>query len=296
MALLLVLWGIAITGITVMGLIQLAQTGIRNITDMERYERALFLAQSGMSIATHQEVQPSDPLLKGQWNESETYEVFIRGEEGRFPVQALLKEEHRPIWQRLLRQWNLAPAEVDTVFDCLLDWTQPGNGKRLNGASRDDYIRAGLPYVPTGKPFTSLSEMGQVLHFSLLSNKKPDWDDIFTLRGNGRIDVNECPADLLVAVLDVAPSQAVSLVQYRKGPDGIAGTEDDVRFESLQQVQKFLGISEEKFSQISPLLQVQSSVLRIQAYGRAYGKTVQISAVAQRATAKPPVIYEWNIR
>jgi general secretion pathway protein K len=296
MALLLVLWGIAITGITVMGLIQLTQMGMRDITDMERYERALYLAQSGINIATHAEVQPSDPLLKGRWNESETYEVVIRGEEGRFPVHTLLKEEYRPIWQRLFQQWNLSATEADTVLDCLLDWTQPGNGKRLNGATRGDYIRAGLPYEPTGKPFTSLAEMSQVLQFSLLSRKKPDWEEIFTLRGNGRIDVNECPADLLVAVLHVAPSQARSLIEYRKGPDGIAGTDDDVRFESLQQVQKFLGISDENFSRVSPLLQVQSSVLRIQSYGQAYGKTVQISAAVQRANARPPVIYEWNIR
>lgn len=295
MALLLVLWGIAIMGITVMGLIQITQTGIRGITNMERYERALLLAQSGMAIALRPEVTPMDPLLHDQWSDSERFDVLIASEEGRLSVNGLLKEEHRAIWQRLFKQWGLSPTESDTVFDCLLDWVSPGAGRRLNGAIASDYERAGLAHAPTGKPFTSLDELGMVMNFHLLSSRKPDWKDHFTIWGNGVIDVNHCSADVLAAVTDSPWSKAESLVQYRMGPDGIAGTDDDVQFESLPEVQIFLGINEQRFGQIAPLLKLQSTILRLQSRGTAYGKIVQLDAVVRR-TYPRSVIYEWTIR
>lgn len=295
MALLLVLWGIAIMGITVMGLIQITQTGMRGITDMERYERALLLAQSGMEIALRPEVQPHDPILKDHWNDSERFEVLIAGEEGRMPVNLLLQEQYRPIWQRLLKQWGLTPSESDTVLDCLLDWVNPGAGRRLNGALAADYERAGLSHGPTGKPFASLDEMNQVLNFYLLTNRQPEWKSYFTVWGNDRLDVNHCSAAVLAAITDTPLSKAESLVQYRKGPDGVPGTDDDVQFESLPQVRIFLGINEQRFGQIAPLLKLQSSILRLHSKGVAYGKTVQLEAVVRR-NYPSSVIYEWTLR
>lgn len=295
MALLLVLWGIAIMGITVMGLVQITQTGIQGITDMERYQRALLLAQSGMAIALRSEVSSIDPLLHDQWNDSERFNVIITSEEGRLPVNRFLKEEYRAIWQRLLKEWGLPPAEADTVFDSLLDWISPGAGRRLNGATASDYERAGLSHSPTGKPFASLDELRLVMNFHLLTNRKPDWKEYFTVRGEGQVDVNHCSADVLSAITAAPWSKAESLVQYRLGADGIPGTEDDVQFESLPQVQIFLGINEQRFNQVAPLLKLQSTILRLQSLGTAYGKSVQLDAVVKRTYPKP-TIYEWTIR
>ncbi len=56
---------------------------------------------------------------------------------------------------------NLETAQ--TLTDRILDWREPGLGKRLNGAKADDYRAAGFAYGPRNGPFESLEELKLVM-------------------------------------------------------------------------------------------------------------------------------------
>lgn len=49
--------------------------------------------------------------------------------------------------------------QADAVSDCILDWRDPDNLLRLNGAEEKDYAAKGLPYKPADGPFNVMSEL-----------------------------------------------------------------------------------------------------------------------------------------
>ena len=54
-------------------------------------------------------------------------------------------------------------ATAEALADRVLDWREPGVGRRLNGAKAPDYQAAGLAYGPRERPFASVAELKLVL-------------------------------------------------------------------------------------------------------------------------------------
>jgi general secretion pathway protein K len=293
LALIIVLWAIAVMSLAVIGLVRLGQAGLADIADTEKYHRALNLAESGMAVALSPQVTPSDPLLRQKWNADESFAVEIQSEQGRLSVNSFLREENRDVWRRLLQGWGLPSADADRVFDSLMDWIHPGSGRRLNGAALEDYQRAGLPYGPTGKPFASFEEMEQVMNFQLLTRRQPDWRQYFSLWSSGALDLNAAPADLIAAVTGADLSRARAFVQYRNGPDGVPFTDDDRLFADLQEAGNYLRITPATLDRLRSQLTLQSNLVHVRSHGLAYGKTITLDAVALRG-ARSPTIYAWN--
>ncbi len=293
LALMLVLWAIAVMSLAVIGLVRLGQAGLADIADGEKYQRALNLAQSGMAVALRAEVAPGDPLLRQKWNADESFAAEMQSEQGRLSVNGLLQEDYRDIWRRLLQGWGLSVTEADKVFDSLMDWVHPGQGRRLNGAAREDYERAGLRYGPTGKPFASYDEMEQVLNFQLLTRRRPDWREFFSLWSSGGLDLQAAPAELIAAVTGADLTRAKAFVQYRNGPDGVPQTDDDRLFADLPEAGNFLRISPATLDRLRSQLTLQSNLVHLRSRGTAFGRTITLDAVALRS-GNTPTIYSWT--
>ena len=58
---------------------------------------------------------------------------------------------------------GLDPDASERVLEAILDWRDPDDLKRPNGAEADDYRAAGLKYVPTNARFASVGELQRVL-------------------------------------------------------------------------------------------------------------------------------------
>jgi type II secretory pathway component PulK len=274
-------------------LVRLGQAGFANVADSEKYDRALNLAESGMAIALRANIASGDPLLQQKWNEDERFVVDVQSEQGRLSVNSLLQEGYRDVWRRLLQGWGLSSGDADKVFDSLMDWVHPGKGRRLNGAAKEDYERAGLAYGPTGKPFASFEEMEQVLNFQLLAKCKPDWREFFSLWSQGGLDLNAAPAESIAAVTGADLARARAFVQYRNGPDGVPNTDDDRVFADLREAGNLLRLSPATLDRMQSQLTLQSNLVHVRSRGIAFGKTVTLDAVAARDTSSPK-IYAWS--
>jgi type II secretory pathway component PulK len=244
-------------------------------------------------MALRTEVPPGDPLLRLKWNADESFAVEIQSEQGRLAVNSLLQEEYRDIWRRLLQGWGLPVVDADKVFDSLMDWVHPGQGRRLNGAAKEDYERAGLRYGPTGKPFVSYDEMEQVMNFQLLTRRRPDWREFFSLWSQGGLDLHAAPAELIAAVTGADLTRAKALVQYRNGPDGVPQTDDDRLFADLPEVGNFLRISPATLDRLRSQLTLQSNLVHVRSRGMAFGKAITLDAVARRGNGTS-TIYAWT--
>jgi len=101
-------------------------------------------------------------------------EVWVRldSEKKRIAVSAANDGKLRQLVQSLLEETeeSLSDKELalkgDEIVDALLDWVDEDDLRRLNGAEADDYLAAGLNYVPSDAPFRTLSEMLLVLGMS----------------------------------------------------------------------------------------------------------------------------------
>jgi len=85
--------------------------------------------------------------------------VRIQDESGKLDLNAA----PGPLLERLLVSVGLDPDTAQTETDRILDWREPGDLRRLNGAKPEDYSNAGLPYGPRLGPFPGTAELRLVL-------------------------------------------------------------------------------------------------------------------------------------
>lgn len=265
-ALLVVLWSIGIMSVTVVGLTTLVQVQLEEHAAQARQFRARLLAESGLAVAMCPQVKGGDPILQKKISAEMSYEVTIRSEGERLNLNSLLQKKHEAVLQRLWIQWGLELEEAQALNDALMDWIDADDLRRLNGAERSEYAARKLPQIPGNKVFRSLDEVPLVLGFAAVEKLRPNWRDYFTLWSDGKLDLNEAPAELIAVVLNIPLTQAESFVKVRD-PDGKRDTADELRFADLESARVRLGISTEAFNRYTELLSVESPITRIESHG-----------------------------
>lgn len=279
-ALIVVLWAlVAISGFVVL-LTRSFDAGMESDSARNGLFRARLLADSGLAVARSPLVKPGDPLLRQEFEGVGRYETEIESEGARININAVIGRDDRALLEALFERWGLGMREADALISALFDWVDPDDNPRLGGAESRDYARAGLP-GPRNGPFRSVDEMGMVLGIEFLDEKRPDWRDYFTIWSAGGLDVNEAGEELLMAVAEITPMQAARVTEFRLGRDGERFTDDDRRFESLDQFRALLGMPPALFQLVQGRLSVNDPVSRIRSTG-----------IAGRFRAKSEVIVE----
>jgi type II secretory pathway component PulK len=230
-----------------------------------RLVEAEAMACSGAEVAMHPAVKPGAPVLRGSFPPNQSYEARITGEGGRLNLKFLLTGEN-PANLELLRKYlevkGVDLNERDRMIDCLLDWVDPDNLVRLNGAEDEP------GYKPTNGPLKTLDEMKRIKGWEEFTSR-PNWDADFTLNSlDGKIDINWASRDVLLALPGFTEPLADRFLQLRRGPDDIEGTEDDVTFANPQEVQIALGFRADQFNQLAALIRYDSQIVRIVSVGK----------------------------
>src|SRR5947208_3399786 len=100
------------------------------------------MASSGAEIALDPMTKPTSSLLREKRG-NQSFEAKITGEGGRLNLNWIVAGEN-PARLEVLRQYldnrGVEQNDRDHMIDCLLDWVDPDNLVRLNGAEADgDY-------------------------------------------------------------------------------------------------------------------------------------------------------------
>ncbi len=214
------------------------------------------MACSGAEIAFHPLVKAGSPNLSRDMGSGKSYEAHITGEGGRLNINWLLAGEnpaHIEVLRRYLENKGIDLNERDHMIDCLLDWVDPDNLVRLNGAEVNEN------YQPANTLLTRLDDLKKVKGWAKFT-AVPGWDDELTLNSSGPIDVAWASRDVLLALPGMTEGMVDRFLELRRGPDGIDGTSDDTTFQSLNEVRAVrLSLSEEQFREIASLDRVQRS-------------------------------------
>ena len=156
----------------------------------------------------------------------------------------------------------------------ILDWIDEDDEAGPGGAETDFYERLEYPYTSKDAPLATLKELlflkgitrdiylGEDLNKnSLLDDNERDglyrvpFDnednvldlgllDIFTIYGDGKININTTRGEILGALPGLDDQAAEFLLAYRAGPDRQHGTEDDGFFTSTEDLVNVEGLTE----------------------------------------------------
>ena len=251
------------------------------------------MACSGAEVAMQPSVKPGSPALEGGFGPGQRYETRLTGEGGRinlnFLIQKLLANDlvAREFLIRYLEIKGIDLNERDRMIDTLLDWVDPDNLARLNGAEDEGGYKP-----PNRLPIPEIDELKKIKGWEEFTSTK-DWDSDLTLYTAPTQPINLAWAsrDVLMA-LGVSEERVDQFLTMRPGPDGINGTDDDT-FNGQGQAQAFavLGFAtQQQFQQQLGTLAVPSAnelVWRVISVGQSRGVERTVQMIIQRSPGSP---------
>lgn len=193
-----------------------AQAVARQAEADDRVREAGAMAAGLYMVATRQAgpatlQSPAD--AKPLWADGRPYAMpsggylEVQDERGLFTLFEIDREDLR----RLLRQHDLAPQEVDSLIDVLLDYQDGDKLARLNGAETEHYLALGLP-PPSDEWLLSTRELYRMPLWrdrpALLARLLP----LLSVQRQGRFNANTAPPAVLRARLPFARPEQLALM------------------------------------------------------------------------------------
>ncbi len=286
MALMLSLWALFLLSAMVISWALDINSQLSISGNANRSLEAEAMASSGAEVALHPAVKAGSRVLSGRKSKTVSYEARITGEGGRLNLNWLVAGEN-PARLELLRKYleirGIDLNERDHMIDCLLDWVDPDNLVRLNGAEADG------DYRPANALLIRIDDVKKIKGWAELT-ATPEWDNDFTLNSTGPVDLTWASREILLALPGMTEPLVDQFLSLRRGPDGIDGTEDDAEFKSLEDVRIALGFSPEQFKQLAPLVSFKDQVLRVVSIGKSGDVTRVVRMVIRKAGGIPQLI------
>lgn len=294
-ALVAVLWLIAILAFTALATVQVVKLDVDVVSAQITGFRARQLAEAGIAVGANPAVERDDPVLKQSFGDDfEGFEVRLASEAARFNINALLVRDDKPLLRSMFIDWGLEMDQAEAVVDALADWVDGDDFVSLNGVEVDWYEDQGRINQPFNRPFYSLDEMRLVAGMEMVEAVRPDWRNWFTVWSGGALDANEAEAELIAAAAEVSVEDAEAVVETVLGPDQIRDTEDDARFQNLEEVLAILGVPEMMRAIVTPRLTVNDTTTRIESIGYSAGARHLITLIVRNRTGRPAILEKFE--
>ena len=285
--LLIVLWALFLLSAAVLAWAKIVQQDILVSGRENREVEAKAMAHSGLALALHPLVTQKTPLLEEQLADDMSFRVKMVSEGGKLNLNWLIAGEE-PRKLELLKQWlrqmDLNFKDTEIFVDCLLDFTDGDDVKRLNGVEDKD------DYHPPNRPLVSLDELTQVANSKLLTSK-PGWREQLTIHSQGPIDLTAANENILRLIPGIGEARMQRFLQYRRGKDGVDGTIDDPEFKSMQELFSFLGLSQKQGQDIGGLVGFKDPTMHITSEGTSAKVVRQVEVVARKGGSNPVILY-----
>lgn len=261
-ALFLVLWALLVTSIALIVAVKLVDFDLETEAAAARRFEARQLALSGLAVASHPQIKQGNSLLHRDFGDGRQWSVRFVSENSRLNINRLLRDQNTEPLRLLFRHWGLDEQQTAILLDSLLDWTDPDNFRRLNGAEQDDIPLAGTYSRPENRPFLDLSEMERVRGMEWVVQAKPDWKDYFSLFAGRNLDLQFAPPDLIIALTGIDTQRVTQFLRMRDGEDGLPGTPDDAPLLTLQDAAALLGANPAERQALERFFQAGQPTLR----------------------------------
>jgi general secretion pathway protein K len=237
------------------------------------------------------------------------FSISIVDMERKFNVN-LISDPNVFILHRALELSGVDPLQMSSISDAFLDWRDPDDNPRLQGAETEDYLRSPnpgfAPYVAKNGLIDDISELllirgitpemywgtavppSRRFQSDLFVTAGPaGLVDLFTPISSGGININTAPAEVLQLLPGMDASLAEAVVMTRAGMDGVDGTEDDVPFRTPGELINVPGMSPQMVQQLQTLCQTRSQYFQVEVEARIDRASRSFSAMVRRNPANP---------
>ena len=207
----------------------------------------------------------------------------ITDESGKLNVNMLLSDEgeideaRAEQVRRLLEILGLDPS----ACDALLDWLDPDDIKRMDGAESYHYQALEIPYLCANGPLLTPGQTRLVRGL-----EDGDLLPFVTIYTDGKINVNTAPAEVLQS-LDEGLDRTVA--------EALISRREDLPFTSLEEVGEVGGVDQELFGRIQGFLTVKSSTYGVTLDARWGDTTAHLRSVVERDDDKGPLLLYWKV-
>jgi general secretion pathway protein K len=280
----MVLWVIAILSVIVLEFSFAMRTEV-NIAKNYKEETQLYaMAEGGVQRAVAELIYKHDPTVQQKRNkkleetppeqrewmtdgrsyplpfDQGTCEVRITSEAGKVNINTVSD----PTLRKIIGQLGLESEAKDIVVDSILDWRDPGELHRLNGAKSDYYQSLGEPYNCKNGKLDSIEELLLVRGVTpdFFYGRKIDQEegggktegiglrDIFSIYSSGeQIDINSAPLVTLKIVLGIPNEIAEAIIKARE-EKGFQNQQD--LLQKVPELSQFIGQMAVTFSSTTP--------------------------------------------
>ena len=307
-ALVVVLWVIMVLSLLIGGFAFTMYVETQVASYGRKELKAEMLARSGVEVARMQlllnkrtAAEAGIDTLQQEWATNDTwyvdhtlgdgmYNVKVIDEDSKLPINSATPEQLHQLFAAL----GVDASESDIIVDSILDWREPGDLHRLNGAKTDDYYKnLDPPYRCKNGPLDRVEELLLVrgvtpeLFYGAPAKDeepaRPGLIDLVTTTSQGQINVNTASPVVLQAALELGDAGPEMILARRNGPDGILGTEDDMPFRTVGEFMPLLGnlpLNQQQL--IRSRITVASSYFTIKSTGEASGAKYTIVATMLR--------------
>jgi len=113
---------------------------------------------------------------------------------------------------------------------------------------------------------------------------EPGIRELFTVYGDGKIDLNSAPPEVIEAIPDLDRRIVEDIIAFRAGPDAVGGTDDDRTWKSFDKFKASLKLSRDKLAPITKYCKLGSDYHTITVAARKKGSraTARITAVMRK--------------
>lgn len=187
--------------------------------------RARLEAQLRQPIGTSSRLQRSgieDPLDPWRYTERaridtarlgvERYTVTVRDAGATVNINTATEDELR----RLFTALRMDAGRADGLAQLIADWRDADDAHRVRGAERDQYLRAGSPFLPENRPFRSVSELRRVLDLT-----ESDYflvSPFLGVRGSGRVNLRTAGRAVLMTLPGISEEAVAVILRLRRSP------------------------------------------------------------------------------
>jgi general secretion pathway protein K len=228
-ALVLVLWVIALLTVMALGLTTTQRTEnalTRNQIDAARFRAqaeavlaltALNLLTTPLETVPAEEVWIPNGVPRPLTFDGAALSVTLTNETSRIDLNQATREQLAVLIELAQGEDGYDQAQRDALADAIVDWRDADDLTQLNGAEDGDYADAGLPYGAGDEPFRSVEELRQVLGMTreLWQRLAPD----LTVRNtDGRVEQRFASAPVLAALQGITLDDALQVVAERDQP------------------------------------------------------------------------------
>ena len=190
--------------------------------------------------------------------------------------------------------------EAADIASAMIDWRDKDIAVSVGGAEDEYYQGLKIPYKCKNGNFQIAEELLLVKGMTpeIFSNIK----EVITVYPTERVNINTA-SFASFAALGLADSLCERIIEFRKGKDGIIGTEDDAIFKAVGDLNNIGSLFTEEAMQINRLitsdrLTVRSDIFRINAAGQLKDekgmRQSNIVCVIKRQQDKGPQILYWH--